>query len=400
MSDDGPLGGGDPFGAVPFFGDLFRMMSSSSSPGSSWESARQLAVSIATEGASEPNVDPRERIALEQLGRVADLHVANASGLSTTVGGRVPEIAPVTRGVFAQRTLDTYRPLLERLAASLSSSQTALPAELAQDPASAMFGPIMQAMAPMLLAMTAGSMVGQLATRCLGGFDLPIPRDGSPELLVLVHNVDHFAEEWSLPVDEVRLWVCIHELSHHAVLGVPHVGDTLHDLLDAYASGFRPDPTALLDRLGDIDPTSGAEALARMQESLADPDVVLGVVQSAQQRAMLPNLEALVAVIEGFTDHVLDRIGTTLMPAYGRITEAVRRHRVETDRADRFVERILGLNLTQAQYDRGNAFVAGVIERAGDDGLARLWRDAVNLPTPAEVDAPGLWLARIDLPGA
>ena len=248
--------------------------------------------------------------------------------------------------------------------------------------------------------MTAGSMVGQLATRCLGGFDLPIPRNGSNELLVLVHNVDHFAEEWSLPTDEVRLWVCIHELAHHAVLGVTHVGETLHDLLDTYASGFRPDPNALLDRIGDIDPTAGAEGIARLQESLADPDVVLGVVQSAQQRAMLPNLDALVAVIEGFVDHVMDTIGTTLMPAYARITEAMRRHRVETDRADRFVERILGLNLTQAQYDRGNAFIAGVLERAGEAGLARLWTDAGHLPTPAEVDAPGLWLARIDLPDA
>ena len=67
MSDDGPLGGGDPFGAMPFFGDLFRMMSSA--PSSAWESARQLAVTVATEGTSEPNVEPATRIALEQLGR-------------------------------------------------------------------------------------------------------------------------------------------------------------------------------------------------------------------------------------------------------------------------------------------------------------------------------------------
>ena len=398
MSDQGPLGGSDPFGAMPFFGDLFRMMSTSS--GSAWESARQIAVSVATDGTSEPNVEPRERIALEQLGRVADLYVANASGLSTAIGNRVPAITPVTRGVWAQRTIDAYRPLLERLAASLTSSQQSLPADLAQDPAAAMFAPMMQAMAPMLLAMTAGSMVGQLATRCLGGFDLPIPRDQSAELLVIVHNVDHFAEEWSLPIDEVRLWVCIHELAHHAVLGIAHVGDTLRHLLDAYASAFRTDPTALLDRIGDIDPTAGPEGIARLQESLADPDMILGVVQSAEQRAMLPNLEALVAVIEGFVDHVMDTIGATLMPAYGRITEAVRRHRVATDRSDRFVERLLGLNLTQVQYDRGNTFVAGVVERSGDTGLARLWTDAAHLPTPAEVDAPGLWLARIDLPAA
>ena len=168
MSDENPLGGGDPFGAMPFFGDLFRMMSTTG--GSTWESARQLAVSVATEGKSEPNVDPSQRIALEQLGRVADLYVADASGLSTVIGGRAPAIAPVTRGMWAQRTIDVYRPLLERLAASLSSAHPASPADMTQDPAAAMFAPMMQAMAPMLLAMTAGSMVGQLATRCLGGF--------------------------------------------------------------------------------------------------------------------------------------------------------------------------------------------------------------------------------------
>ena len=73
--------------------------------------------------------------------------------------------------------------------------------------------------------------------------------------------------------------------------------------------------------LGDVvRELEGPEAFAALQESLADPDVVLGVVQSAQQRAMLPNLEALVSVIEGFVDHVMDRIGTNLMPAYARIT--------------------------------------------------------------------------------
>lgn len=213
-----------------------------------------------------------------------------------------------------------------------------------------------------------------------------------------MHNVDRFAEEWSLPTDELRLWVCIHEIAHHAVLGVDHVGGTLLDLLTAYAAGFRPDPTSLFDRLGDIDPAGGMEGLAKLQESLADPDVVLGVVQSPQQRSMLPNLEAIVAVVEGFVDHVMDQIGTSLMPAYDQITEAVRRHRVEADKADRFVERILGLNLTQASYDRGTAFINGVVERAGNDGLAKLWQDPMDLPTPAEVDAPGLWLARIELP--
>ena len=80
------------------------------------------------------------------------------------------------------------------------------------------------------------------------------------------------------------------------------------------------------------------------------------------------------------------------------LTEALRRRRVTADPSDRFVERLLGLELTQAAYERGSRFVDGVIEREGWEALERLWRSDRELPTPAEVDAPGLWLARIDLP--
>jgi uncharacterized protein (DUF2342 family) len=69
---------------------------------------------------------------------------------------------------------------------------------------------------------------------------------------------------------------------------------------------------------------------------------------------------------------------------------------VEADTSDRFVERLLGLELSQDAYDRAGAFTAGVVERAGDDGLKLLWSSASHLPTPPEIDAPGLWLARIE----
>src|SRR5690606_23454237 len=86
MSDGGPLGGGgDPFGGLPFFGDLLRMLQSQ---GPSWDTAKQLAVSLATDGTAEVNVDPSERIQLEQLGRVADLHVARVTGLDTAPHGK------------------------------------------------------------------------------------------------------------------------------------------------------------------------------------------------------------------------------------------------------------------------------------------------------------------------
>jgi len=121
-------------------------------------------------------------------------------------------------------------------------------------------------------------------------------------------------------------------------------------------------------------------------------------VRSPAQEALQPELTALVATVTGYVDHTMDRIGSSLIGSYGMITEALRRRRVEADQSDRFVERILGLELDRAQYDRGSAFAAGVVERAGEEALARLFEGSELLPTPTEVDAPGLWLARIELP--
>ena len=409
MSDPGPLGG-NPFEGLPFFDDLLRLLGRGGQGGGmSWDAARQIAMQVATDGRSEPNVDPIERMQLEDLVRVADLHVSRATGLSTSVSGSVVRAVPVTRTQWAQRTLDEYRPLLERLATSLGAANEAALSEAsrdlgdldADDPEAAMtnwLSEVVRMLNPMMLAVTAGSMVGHLARRSLGQYDLPIPRPRADDLLLLVPNIDEFGNDWSLPRDDLTLWVCMHELTHHAVLGVPHVRTTLDDALTSYVSTFTADPTALESRLGHVefDPTS-PESFAELQRTLGDPDIVLGAIVSPEQHAMRPRLDALVSVIVGYVDHVMDRIGTGLISSYPMLTEALRRRRVEAADADRFVERLLGLELTQAIYDRGAAFADGVVQRAGEDALAQLWEHERNLPTPSEVDAPGLWLARLEL---
>jgi putative hydrolase len=263
-----------------------------------------------------------------------------------------------------------------------------------------MFSGMLKMFQPMVLAMTAGSMVGHLARRSLGQYDLPIPRpitgSSADELLLVVPNIDAFADEWSINRDDVRLWVCVHEIAHHAVLGVPHVRAALDDLLTQYVSSFRSDPGALEEKLGELDP-GNPESLAQLQDVLGSPDVIVGAITSAEQRELRPRLVALVAVIEGVVDHVLDEVGAKLIGSNSMLTEALRRRRVEAADHDRFVERLFGLELGQDTYARGEAFVRGVLDRAGEDGLRKLWADAANLPSPAEIDAPGLWLARLDV---
>ena len=369
--------------------------------------ARQIAMAVASEGGSEPNVDPVVRIGYESLLRVAELQIADRTGLQVAHAAAL-HLRPVTRTAWASASVDAYRPYLTRMShipgdpgdpggpSDMGSGPYLDPSDQDADPSTAWLSGLLAAMAPMMAGITTGTMVGRLALRSLGTYDLPIPRDGD-ELLIVVPNVEAFATDWSLPAEDLRLWICLHEVAHHAVLGVPHLRTVLTDLLTRHAGAFRNDPSALRDRLGDIDLTGGPEALVRLQESL-DPEMVLGAVRSPEQEALLPRLEALVAVVIGYVDHVMDNIGSTLIGSYRQVTEAVRRRRVGTGEADRFVERILGLDLTQEQVDRGAAFVDGVVERSGGEGLDRLWADERNLPTPAEVDAPGLWLARIDLP--
>lgn len=393
MSTPGPFGANNPFEGMPIFGDLAKMFASQGPV--NWEIARQISAWVATEGASEANVDPAGRMRLEELARVAELHVGDITGLSLTESGRSPAVVPVTRGHWATDTLAAYRTLLEGLAASLGQATLPTPDDLGEsDDAAALLGNIGQLMAPVMLGMQSGFMVGHLARRSLGQYDLPIPRPTSEELQLVAANVEEFASDWSLPIDDVRLWLCLDLMAHHAVLSRPHVRDRLQALLVEYVSGFRADAGGLEDRLGSIDPSDPES----WQAALGDPAALLGGMQTDAQRTLIPPIAALTSAIEGYVDHVLDRAGGQLIASYGPLTEALRRRRVERNDGDKLVEQLFGLKLGQDDYERGAAFVAGVVERGGDDALSRLWRSPRELPTPAEVDAPGLWLARIDLP--
>lgn len=389
MSTPGPFGG-NPFEGMPFFKDLAKLFSAQGAL--NWDFAKQLAQWVATEGAVEGNVDPMSRMRIEEVARVAEMHVEAATGLSTTSTGRAVAVRAVPRGEWAQRTLDDWRPLLEALATSLGQGALAGEEQVEPDPETELLGGIGQLIVPLLMGGQAGSMVGHLSRRVLGQYDLPLPRP-SAEIMVIAANVEEFARDWSLPVDDVRLWVSLSDIAHHAVLARPHVKARLEDLLVSYAAGFRPDPNAVEARFGELDPTNPDS----LNNILGDPQALLGAMQSPEQLALAPRLEALVSVIEGYVDWVVDSAGRKLISSYDSLTEALRRRRVERGDGDRLVERLFGLELGQAQYERGSVFVRGVLERAGDVGLGRLWRSEATLPTPAEVDAPGLWLARLEV---
>ena len=395
MSNPNPFGGGDFFQGL--LGDLLKLVKTEGPI--NWDLTRQIAMAVAGEGQTGSNIDPLDRIKLEELVHLADLQVSSATGLSTSIGGKPVSAKPVNRTEWAWHTLEAWRPLIETMAKSLAPDPSEPQASTTSivegaDNFDALLGQWATAMGPALLGLQFGSMVGHLAQRALGQYDLPIPRPETDQLLLVPESHARFADDWSLPIDDLRLWVCLSEVAHHCVIGRPHVTARLQALLGAYADGFQPDSSNLEERFADLDP-SDPEAL---QRALGDPGAVLGEMITDAQRRVQAELVALVSAIEGWVDYVADKVGQGLIGSLGALSEAMRRHRVELGSGDRFVERMFGLELGQDQFDRGTAFVKGVLERAGEEGLAQLWLSEKTLPTPAEVDAPGLWLERIKLP--
>ena len=397
-----------PFAGIPLFGDLAKAMAGQGPL--QWDVARQVAISTATNGTNtEANVDPSSRVSLEQLAPIADMHVRNYTGLTTCTssgsGTALPNIVVTNHSTWVHHTLESYKPLFTQLATALSnpSVETSLPGteldtelNIETDQMATMMSSLNKMMAPAMMGMSIGSMIGQLSLRAFGQYDLPIPREPKNQMLLVASNVEQFANDWSIAVDDMRMWVLIHELTSHAVLSVDHVRDSINQQISKYIAAFRPNPNALMDRLTTMD-LGTTDPMAMMQKFLTDPTIILGAVLSPEQERQAPVLDAMIASIIGYIDHSVDAISALVLGGGEQIAEAVRRRRVESAPHDSFVEQLLGLRLTRQQVERGHAFAAGVTERAGHDGLSQLFNKTGNLPTPNELDAPGLWLARIEL---
>ncbi|MFV0316710.1 MAG: zinc-dependent metalloprotease [Microthrixaceae bacterium] len=408
MTHDDDTPPGDPLGPL---GAIFGQMSSMMGAGNQWDAAAQMAAGIANEGRSESNLDPADRIAIENLARVAELQVTQHSGIDFREPVRVEAM---NRTQWAKRFLVDQRPLIEGLAGSLGEGLAAqmhqlddlddrdlpgIPGLGAMPPE--MLRQVMAMMGPMMLSMMAGSTAGHLAARAFGHYELPLPRPTREPLSVVLSNVDEFAADWSLPPEDIRLWVCLSDTAHHQVLSIPHVRDALTSAVGEYTMAFSTDPEEIERQGRELGLDEAFEDMggdmAALQSLAGDPDRLLGVMQSRRQREIMPRIQSLVAVVEGWVDHVLDEVGSSLLSEYPRVTEALRRRRVEAGPQTRFVERLFGLELSQATFDTGNDFVEGIVARSDAAALRTLWSAPENLPTHNELTAPGLWMARVGI---
>ncbi|MGH9039040.1 MAG: zinc-dependent metalloprotease [Acidimicrobiia bacterium] len=333
-----------------------------------------------------PAVSSEDRQRLAEVASAAEALVLADTGQSLPV----PSLEALGRAEWADRALTQLRPVLERLAITLQG-EAAMP-----DPASTEMNPLagmMGALGPLLLGVQCGFMVGQLAQGLLSQHDFLLPAPDPAPPAVIVPNLEEFHEAWSIPPDDLRYYVALSESVRSRMCSRPWVRARLVALASEYVGSFRVDPEAIQAQLGTMDITDPSS----LEGLLGDPDAMLGAMTSPAQQAVLERLQLTTAVLESYADAVVDRLAGPMVPSLGVIREARRRHRLERSEADRFVQRLLGLDPSGRTHAAAAAFCAGVIERAGTEGLDQLLTGEDFLPTPAELEAPGLWLARLEL---
>jgi putative hydrolase len=372
-------------------GDLLKAMGGT--PAAAWfDAAKALAVSVVADEHESYNPDPVARIKLEELARVVSLHVAEVTGDAVDA-----VVEPVTRAAWGVAALTSWRPRLEPLVASASAqpaSSDALDDEHA-DAATAMLAKFASSMGPMFLGLQVGSTAGHLAERALGSSAFPLPWPDASHALVVVRNLDQFAEDWSLDHDAVAAFTIARELAMRAVYSRPAIASHVEALLDAATAAQMSMQKSLLDRLGDAE---GVEDLSRM---LGDPEAFVEGLWGHE----LPEggrahdaLNAVVTAISAYVDEVASVVAAKILGDAARLAEAWHRHRTGDSKGAEAAAAMFGVDLSKERVDLGAAFIAGVIERDGFDALGRLAASAEGLPTPAEIVAPGLWLARTSLP--
>lgn len=388
-------------GSNPFeflLGDLLNMLGSQK--GMQSEMAKQMAVSVANVPESQPNVDPLDRIKYEELTKILQIHLQNFIPLPE-LSSRDTHIEVVTRVEWAARTTsdwEKYATMLQKVA-EVHEDQKEIGSETPerieeQGNLPQMIQNLSKMIGPSMIAMQLGSMVGHLARVAFGSYEIPVPRPLNSPTMIISYNVDSFASEWDLPLDQVRLWATLREMVMSSLLSAPMISERVEELITKHIEASTTSLKQIQDRLTQLDLTN-PEGL---QEAISDPAGLFGPEgESEAQRKILEDIGITMAVIEGLASNAMSFIGSRLLGNSAAIDEAFLRRRLERSDGERLSERFFGIEITRAGLETGQDFIKGVIDRAGDEGVTPLWTKERAFPTKPELEAPGLWLARLDI---
>ena len=214
-----------------------------------------------------------------------------------------------------------------------------------------------------VLGLEAGAVSGFLAGRVLGQYEFPILDPDAPaRLLFVAPNLAHAARTLDADPDELLRWVALHETTHALQFGaVPWLRPHLSGLVRELTAALDVDPGRLLGGI------AGLGDLRGLLDSVREGGLA-AVVIGPDRRVVLDRVQAFMAVLEGYAEHVMDAVGAELLPNLPRLRESLERRRHDRTGFLRLLERLIGMDLKLRQYEQGKAFCDGVVARAGHRG--------------------------------
>ncbi|OII64091.1 coenzyme F420 biosynthesis-associated protein [Streptomyces sp. CC53] len=246
----------------------------------------------------------------------------------------------------------------------------------------------------MLLSFLASRVLGQYETFAPGTGELPAGPDGAGRLLLVAPNIVHVERELAVDPHDFRLWVSLHEETHRTQFtGVPWLRDHLQGEIQSFLGATDVDPATVLERLREA---AQAFTGARPEDDGHDGRSLVDLVQSPEQREILSRLTAVMSLLEGHADYVMDGVGPQVVPSVLEIREKFQQRRARgASRLDQALRKLLGLDAKLRQYRDGERFVRAVVDEVGMDGFNRVWTSPNTLPTKAEIARPADWIARV-----
>lgn len=246
----------------------------------------------------------------------------------------------------------------------------------------------------MLLSFLASRVLGQYETFAPPTRDLPASANGGGRLLLVAPNIVHVERELGVDPHDFRLWVCLHEETHRTQFtAVPWLRDHLEGEIQSFLGETDVDPMTVLERLREA-----ASSLAgnRSEDEDEGGRTLVELVQTPAQREVLGRLTAVMSLLEGHADFVMDGVGPAVVPSVAEIREKFKERRAKgASRLDQALRKLLGLDAKLRQYRDGERFVRAVVEEVGMDGFNRVWTSPNTLPTKAEIAKPADWIARV-----
>lgn len=246
----------------------------------------------------------------------------------------------------------------------------------------------------MLLSFMSSRVLGQYETFAPASRDLPAAPNGG-RLLLVAPNIVHVERELDVAPHDFRLWVCLHEETHRTQFtAVPWLRDHLEGEIQSFLAETEVDPSTFLERIREA-----AQSLAGGRPEGEEDDggrSLVELVQSPAQREILARLTAVMSLLEGHADYVMDGVGPAVVPSVEEIREKFQQRRQKgASRLDMALRKLLGLDAKLRQYRDGERFVRAVVDQVGMDGFNRVWTSPNTLPTKAEIAKPAEWVARV-----